>query len=191
MIDGRQRLLHIFSRPFSKFTKLSLIFIPSRKSYIVKGRTPRSASISLPLPPFFQLLLFLSSPQSPTPYGGAVTVVTPLRLYKFYIIFMRHKVVEKPTRRKEKRVGEELWVGWRGLSRVQACSRLSPSSLPPFADRQSRGWAERFSTPSCSATTFGVRKGGMATVWEGIRRARGRPAGVSIKKRSSPRVLAY
>lgn len=25
------------------------------------------------------------------------SVVTPLRLYKFYIIFMRHKVVEKPT----------------------------------------------------------------------------------------------
>lgn len=167
-------------------------FLSPRGNHISSKDALRDPLRFLSLSPlFFQLLLFLSSPQSPTPYGGAVTVVTPLRLYKFYIIFMRHKVVEKPTRRKEKRVGEELWVGWRGLSRVQACSRLSPSSLPPFADRQSRGWAERFSTPSCSATTFGVRKGGMATVWEGIRRARGRPAEVSIKERSSPRVLAY
>lgn len=72
--------------------------------------------------------LFLFFPRLTLPSGAHSTrrrsrsVVTALRLYKFYIIFMRHKVVEKPT--------EE---GRRGLDRAHSATEgksLSESESP-------------------------------------------------------------
>lgn len=59
------------------------------------------------------------------------SVVTALRLYKFYIIFMRHKVVEKATAERRKRIGVRARRCAKGkFLRVQTIP-LGPVSPPP------------------------------------------------------------
>lgn len=58
------------------------------------------------------------------------SVVTARRLYKFYIIFMRHKVVEKPTEEKRERVRARAGVRQRGSFSVQI-TPLGFLSSPP------------------------------------------------------------
>lgn len=60
------------------------------------------------------------------------SVVTARRLYKFYIIFMRHKVVEKPTEKKRERVRARA----QGCGRGEAFRSKSPLSVP-YRPRQS------------------------------------------------------
>lgn len=129
----RRNVIQHFSRPFSKFC---FIFISSRKSYRLPSRTRPSSTplhhdllrFRLPLTPvsllFPALAFFLSLTLISHSIRRSRSVVTPLRLYKFYIIFMRHKVVEKPTKggEKEERAEEFPYV--------QACSSVSFLSLP-------------------------------------------------------------
>lgn len=98
---------HFFASIFKVYRNFAWFLTPRGNHIDCRQRTPLRALHDLasiyPIssPSRLPALAFFSNPQSPTPYGGAVTVVTPLRLYKFYIIFMRHKVVEKPTKEGE------------------------------------------------------------------------------------------
>lgn len=80
-----------------------------------------------------------------------------LRLYKFYIIFMRHKVVEKPT--EEGRRGlesEQCGEGEESTSKMPLSPSLSP---PPVATVLTwLGGADR--TPSCSLVAWDTKRGG-------------------------------
>lgn len=61
------------------------------------------------------------------------SVVTALRLYKFYIIFMRHKVVEKPAEEGRERVRTERE---RSASEGKSLSVRISSLSHPFRPRQ-------------------------------------------------------
>lgn len=87
------------------------------------------SSFSLPDTRAFSFLLLLTlGSHSIRP---SRSVVTARRLYKFYIIFMRHKVVEKPTEEKRERVrGARAGVRQRGGFSVQIIP-LGTLSPPP------------------------------------------------------------
>lgn len=88
------------------------------------------------------------------------SVVTARRLYKFYIIFMRHKVVEKPTekRREKKRVG--VRERRRGSSRFK--SSLSATSPPPPVGVIVTWLGGAFCIPSCLLVGVGYKREGKA-----------------------------
>lgn len=88
------------------------------------------------------------------------SVVTARRLYKFYIIFMRHKVVEKPT---EKR-GEKKRVRVRERRRGSSRSKSSLSAtLPPPPVRAIVTWLGGAACiPSCLLVGVGYEREGKA-----------------------------
>lgn len=86
------------------------------------------------------------------------SVVTARRLYKFYIIFMRHKVVEKPAeeRREKKRVRERR----RGSFSIQIIP-LGPLPPPPVGAIVT--WlGGAVCIPSCSLVGVGYEREGKA-----------------------------
>lgn len=85
------------------------------------------------------------------------SVVTARRLYKFYIIFMRHKVVEKPTEEKE-RVRVRAGVRQRGSFSVQITPLGSPS--PPPVDIVVTWLGGAVRTPSFSLVGVGYEERG-------------------------------
>lgn len=96
------------------------------------------------------------------------SVVTARRLYKFYIIFMRHKVVEKPTEEKRERVRARAEVRQRGSFSVQI-TPLGFLSSP--ASRHSSHVAGRSgSHPLVLARRREIRRAGQADNVEGMLR---------------------
>jgi len=80
------------------------------------------------------------------------SVVTARRLYKFYIIFMRHKVVEKPTEEKRERVRARAGVRQRGSFSVHQITPLGFLSPPLVVTLVTwLGGADRIPLVSCSA----------------------------------------
>lgn len=71
------------------------------------GRNQRRSSFP-PLDTSLGSSFFLSLTLISHSIRRSCSVVTPLRLYKFYIIFMRHKVVEKPTNEEERGSRERI-----------------------------------------------------------------------------------
>lgn len=126
----------------------SWVYIPEGISYRLRERRRRlergCVSISFTWMPSVVLLTFFFpvvrprfpfssrlSLDSPTLYGQVVRLLQSLRLYKFYIIFMRHKVVEKATAERRKRVGGRARRCAKGkFLRVQTIP-LGPVSPPP------------------------------------------------------------
>lgn len=109
--------------------------------------------------------VFLSLPPRLSPPGShsirrSRSVVTALRLYKFYIIFMRHKVVEKPTEGgKRVRARERSATQGKGLS-----VRVTPSCtlFTPASRRCSHVAGRSGSHPLVLARPRGVRREGNA-----------------------------
>lgn len=110
-------------------------------------------------PLFFLFLLssLVEKTVSPTLISYSIrpsrSVVTALRLYKFYIIFMRHKVVEKPTVKKKKRniLREGMNVCerdekkmWTKRSGFLGGGRSERKGRKIILCDGSRGWAERW-----------------------------------------------
>lgn len=93
------------------------------------------------------------------------SVVTVRRLYKFYIIFMRHKVVEKPTEEKRERVRARAGVRQRGNILVQ----ITPLGflLPPASRHCSHVAGRSRSHPFVLARRRGARRAGQAENVEG------------------------
>lgn len=166
----RRNVIQHFSRPFSQSFAS---FLSPRGNHIDyrQGLAPlplhsttRSASIphtpvSLPLL-FPALAFFLSLTLISHSIRRSRSVVTPLRLYKFYIIFMRHKVVEKPTKGGEKR------YGWRGFP----TSKLVPPSLSfPSLRRPVVTWlgGAVFNPLVLGNHVWGKKRRDAPTVWQG------------------------
>lgn len=116
--------------------------------------------------PFF----FSTQPRLSHSIRPSRSVVTTLRLYKFYIIFMRHKVVEKATAERRKRVGV----------RARRCAkgkflRVHPSrTCVTPASRGVVTWLGGANCiPSCSLDE-GTKERGKTTMREGmVHRVRG------------------
>lgn len=163
-------------------------FTPARRNPIdcrqKRPRHPGACSLfrfrlllaSSPLPTFslhpcvFFSLQLTSPPRGSHSIRRSRSVVTALRLYKFYIIFMRHKVVEKPT---EERRGLERESGATEGKLLRPNCPFRPLATPPVGAVVTwLGGADR--TPSCSHDRVGREKRGMQTAQVGmVHRVRG------------------
>lgn len=153
--------------------KLSRVYSRGKKSYRLKDDGTwwlLSVSISFitgatATLPISSVRVFLSPSTHPHPQSHSIRpsrlVVTALRLYKFYIIFMRHKVVEKPTKKRRERVRLRV-VRRRGSFSVRIAPRnpLSPPLVGVVVTWL--GGADR--TPSCSLVGVGYEERGKPTM---------------------------
>lgn len=124
--------------------RFRLLLVPA----VLPSRSPNARAFS-----FLPLLTLGSHSIRPSR-----SVVTARRLYKFYIIFMRHKVVEKPTEEKRERGLEEQRCGRGGSFSVQI-TPLGTLSPPPVGTVVTwLGGADR--TPSFSLVGVGHEERG-------------------------------
>lgn len=88
------------------------------------------------------------------------SVVTARRLYKFYIIFMRHKVVEKPTEKRREKKRVRVRERRRGSSRSK--SSLSATLPPPPVGAIVTWLGGAVCIPSCLLVGVGYEREGKA-----------------------------
>lgn len=125
-------------------------------------------AVALPAAAYSCAFLFFPTTHPPLAPGShsirrSRSVVTALRLYKFYIIFMRHKVVEKPAEEGRERVRTERErSASEGKSLSVRISSLSHPFRPPASCRFSHVAGRSGSHPLVFACPRGMQREGNA-----------------------------